>query len=119
MKNLGSSWTGPTIPRTATARLLLVADISSNNNLGIKIPNRKCSSKERINIENRKLWSKVVQQPLISVRLHKTSLYTITHSKSRRHLTKTNPRSHSQLRFRQQQLIYPPQYKYSRHFRNC
>lgn len=119
MRNLGSSWTGPTVPRTAAARSLLVAAILSKNDLDIKTSERKWSSKERRNNQKRKPWSNVVRQPHLSVRPLKTSLHTITHFKSTRQLSKSNPRSHSQFRFRQQQLNYSPQYEHSRHYRNC
>lgn len=121
MRNLGSSWTGPTVPRTAAARSLLVAAILSKNDLDIQTIKRKWSSKERKNYQKWKSWSNVVRQPHLSVRpLRTSSLHTITHFKSTtRQLSKSNSRSHSQFRYRQQQLNYSPQYEHSRHYRNC
>lgn len=137
MKNLGSRWIGPNIPRTAAARSLLVAAISP-------LPNNKNTGRRRHNVrsetnqtrrrsiiiasgekkESEITRSYVVQQPHLSVRSYKTSLYTTStaHSKLKKHLLRANNISISRLQqhYFRHRLFYcfSPQ-THSRHLRKC
>lgn len=136
MKNLGSRWTGPNIPRTAAARSLLVAAISplpNNNNTGrrrhnVRSENNQTRRRSIIIASGEKKESEitrsyVVQQPHLSVRSYKTSLYTTTtaHSKFKKHLLVANISiSRLQLHYSRHRQFYSfsPQ-THSRHLRKC
>ncbi|KAK0164878.1 hypothetical protein PV328_003445 [Microctonus aethiopoides] len=132
MKNLGSRWTGPNIPRTAVARSLLVVAISPKD-IGRRIRHKIIRDKhqtrrrsivvavgDKIDCENTR--SNVVQQPHLSVRFYKTSLYTTAHSKFKKHIIANDisiSRLQLQLHYRHRQFYYSSSKTHSRHFRKC